>query len=231
MPEPALPRLYAAAFTLLVVHEIDSASWREWELFGLPVGLPLFLALHVPLVAAGRWGHGEVRSGSRTGAWAALAVAAAALAAPLIHGVFLAAGRPQFRTGASLAVLAGCLVGGIALAAVAVRALRPWPSPAVRPPSRSRSAAGPRLGAQGRGHPPARRQARPSPRERLIPPPGPVERAPAPRFPDASGRRGWATRRWRRDRRPPSDAGTHHRSPKVHTTLARGIRATPGSTV
>jgi hypothetical protein len=30
---------------LLITHEIDSAFWKEWNLFGLPGGVQEFLAL------------------------------------------------------------------------------------------------------------------------------------------------------------------------------------------
>lgn len=42
--------IYIINSTLLVVHEIDSAYWKEWDLFNLPGGITGFLILHVPLV-------------------------------------------------------------------------------------------------------------------------------------------------------------------------------------
>lgn len=43
-------RLYFINAILLILHEIDSAYWREWELFSLPGGTNGFLPLHVPLL-------------------------------------------------------------------------------------------------------------------------------------------------------------------------------------
>jgi hypothetical protein len=100
-----LRKLYLANATLLVVHEIDSAYWSEWELLHVPGGVTGFLALHVVLVPVVVWGYGEVLAGSRTGLWLSLAVAMAGVFALVVHGWFLLQGRPEFRTTASIAVL------------------------------------------------------------------------------------------------------------------------------
>ncbi|MFA9496698.1 MAG: DUF6713 family protein, partial [Candidatus Bathyarchaeota archaeon] len=46
-----LTLIYLINATLLIVHEIDSAYWEEWKLFGLPGGLQGFLLIHIPLIA------------------------------------------------------------------------------------------------------------------------------------------------------------------------------------
>ena len=42
--------LYLTNAVLLINHEIDSAYWKEWELFRLPGGIAGFLLLHSPLL-------------------------------------------------------------------------------------------------------------------------------------------------------------------------------------
>ena len=42
--------IYLINAILLINHEIDSAFWREWELFKLPGGTSGFLALHFPIL-------------------------------------------------------------------------------------------------------------------------------------------------------------------------------------
>ena len=42
--------IYLINATLLITHEIDSAYWREWEMFRLPGGVNAFLVIHLPLV-------------------------------------------------------------------------------------------------------------------------------------------------------------------------------------
>jgi len=46
----ALFWLYLINAVLLINHEIDSAYWKEWDLFKLPGGLAGFLLLHFPLL-------------------------------------------------------------------------------------------------------------------------------------------------------------------------------------
>lgn len=108
-------RRYLLCAVLLAVHEVDSGVWREWELFGLPGGPALFVALHVPLFLLLVWGYGQIVLGTHAGRRVALLVAVAALAAGAIHGALLGAGRPEFRTSGSLAVLAALAASGAVL--------------------------------------------------------------------------------------------------------------------
>jgi hypothetical protein len=41
---------YLVNATLLINHEIDSAYWREWELFHLPGAVTDFILIHLPVV-------------------------------------------------------------------------------------------------------------------------------------------------------------------------------------
>ncbi len=118
-----LRALYVANASLLVVHEIDSAYWREWDVFGLPGGEPGFLAAHVLLAGLVVWGYGRLVEGARAGLVLSFALAAAGLAAAAIHASLLLAGRPEFRTAASVAVLAAALALSAAQAPLAIRAL------------------------------------------------------------------------------------------------------------
>jgi uncharacterized protein DUF6713 len=124
VPNVPLARLYALTTALLVAHEIDSAYWKEWELFRLPGGLPGFLALHVPLVVAVLWGHAQVVRGRRAGAWASLVLAAAGAFAVALHGALLLAGDARFRAAASVAVLAAIAAASLAQGGVSIAALR-----------------------------------------------------------------------------------------------------------
>lgn len=42
--------LYLTNSVLLIVHEMDSVYWKEWDLFGLGGGVSGFLVLHFPLL-------------------------------------------------------------------------------------------------------------------------------------------------------------------------------------
>ena len=48
--------VYILNLTLLILHEVDSAYWQEWNLFNLGGGIDLFLALHFPLIAIALYG-------------------------------------------------------------------------------------------------------------------------------------------------------------------------------
>lgn len=117
--------LYALDLAILFAHEIDSAYWREWELFGLPGDVQGFALLHVPLLLFALWGYGALAEGRQGGRAASYFIGASGIAAALIHGYFLSRGHPSFRLPASLALLAGgvlCSVPLLALTALTARA-------------------------------------------------------------------------------------------------------------
>lgn len=102
--------LYLGNSVVLMTHEIDSAYWHEWELFGLPGGIQLFLTLHLFLLGVVLWGYRSVVLWTRGARNYSYLLACAGIFAVFIHGGFLAAGTPQFRSPASLALLFGTLV-------------------------------------------------------------------------------------------------------------------------
>jgi len=51
---------YILNATLLLLHEIESAYEKEWELLKLPGGITGFIVLHVPLVLAVLYGLLEI---------------------------------------------------------------------------------------------------------------------------------------------------------------------------
>ena len=54
--------LALANAALLAVHQIDSAFWHEWDMFGLPGGNQLNLILNIPLVGLVIHAYGRVAS-------------------------------------------------------------------------------------------------------------------------------------------------------------------------
>ncbi len=110
MTAPLLFWLYLVNLTLLVLHEMDSAYWKEWELFHLPGGPGGFLLLHLPLYLAGFYGLLLVYQGGLAGLIFSLVTGAAGLFAFGIHTCFLRQGHPQFSTPISRLILAALLV-------------------------------------------------------------------------------------------------------------------------
>ena len=117
--------LYMTNATLLLVHEMDSAYWHEWELFRLPGGIAGFLVIHLPLVMVVFWGLVRLDRRSPAGLLMTLVLAAAGIFAFGVHMYFIRKGRPEFRTPVSIGILAAALAaslssGGLALFLFAV---------------------------------------------------------------------------------------------------------------
>jgi hypothetical protein len=110
-----LEHLYVWTATLLLAHQIDSAYWHEWRLFGVPGGVQTFVLINVPLVLVFLYGLVQLVRFPRVGARFALALAAVGVAAFILHAWFLWQGHPEFRTPASLGILAGAFVLSIEL--------------------------------------------------------------------------------------------------------------------
>lgn len=102
--------LYFCNAVLLIIHEIDSAYWKEWELFHLPGGIAGFLILHFPLLAVILYGLIEVHHASRAGLIFSLILSLGGIFAFAIHAHFIRKGRPEFKTPVSLGILIAILV-------------------------------------------------------------------------------------------------------------------------
>jgi hypothetical protein len=108
--EELAEKLYMANAVVLITHEIDSAYWHEWELFRLPGGIQFFLVLHIVLIGLVLVGYRLVVLQERAAKLCSYLLASAGLLAVLLHGSFLIAGTPQFRSPVSIALLAATLV-------------------------------------------------------------------------------------------------------------------------
>jgi hypothetical protein len=117
--------LYVANAVLLITHEIDSAYWREWELFRLPGGIAGFLLLHIPLLFVVLWGLILVLRHSWWGLIVSLVLSFGGIFAFGIHFYFLKKGRPEFDTAISKSILMGTLAVSITQAAVTLHRLGP----------------------------------------------------------------------------------------------------------
>ena len=112
--------LYLINATLLLIHEIDSAYWKEWELFRLPGGITGFLIIHLPLVFLVLWGLVLLTRHSMTGVFFSLFLAGGGLFAYLVHSYFLRRGQPQFNTVLSRLILRATLAVSAVQAAVSI---------------------------------------------------------------------------------------------------------------
>lgn len=64
----ALTALYILNATLLLLHEIESAHEREWEILKLPGGITGFLIIHIPIIVFLFYGLTEIEKGTTLGA-------------------------------------------------------------------------------------------------------------------------------------------------------------------
>lgn len=108
--------IYLANAVFLINHEIDSAYWREWDLFKLKGGISLFLILHFPILFTVLYGLVEVSRMSSVGMVLSLILSAGGIFAFIIHTYFLKKGRPEFRAPVSIFILISTLVLSLAQA-------------------------------------------------------------------------------------------------------------------
>jgi hypothetical protein len=113
--------LYFCNAILLIIHEIDSAYWKEWELFHLPGGIAGFLVLHFPLLAVILYGLIEVRQLGRAGFIFSLILSLGGIIAFAIHTYFIRKGRTEFKTPVSLGILIAILIISVVQSIVTIR--------------------------------------------------------------------------------------------------------------
>lgn len=114
----ALFWIYLLNAVVLIVHEIDSAYWKEWELFRLPGGVNGFLLLHFPILTLVLYGLVLVREGSRAGLIFSAALAGGGIFAYGIHSWFIKRGREEFTSAISRLILYLTLVLSLVQAAL-----------------------------------------------------------------------------------------------------------------
>jgi len=116
--------LYLLNAAVLITHEIDSSYWREWELFGIPGGIQVFLVLNLLLVIVVLYGFQALAMGRSSWIIFSWLLVTGGLFAVVIHTYFLLKGSEAFRLPASLVLLLATLVLSLAQALALLRARR-----------------------------------------------------------------------------------------------------------
>jgi hypothetical protein len=116
--------IYLINLVVLILHEMDSVYWKEWDLFGLPGGAEGFLILHIPLLFAGIYGVVWISQHALAGWILSALLGAAGVAGFGLHAYFIRKGHREFTTPFSIGVLWGMLV--FSLTQVVVTILT-WP--------------------------------------------------------------------------------------------------------
>ena len=97
--------LYLTNTLVLIIHEIDSAYWKEWQLFHLPGGEAGFLLLHLPLLLPVLYGLVLIERDALAGLFLSLVLCCGGLFAFSIHTFFIRRGHPEFKTPVSQGIL------------------------------------------------------------------------------------------------------------------------------
>jgi hypothetical protein len=112
--------VYLVNAVLLILHEIDSAYWREWELFHLPGGATGFLLVHFPVLFLVLYGLVLVFQRATAGLTLSLILSLAGVFAFSIHVYFIRRGRDEFKSPISLSILVATLVVSLVQVAITV---------------------------------------------------------------------------------------------------------------
>lgn len=112
--------LYLINAILLINHEIDSAYWKEWQLFRLPGGISLFLVIHFPLLFIVLYGLVLVARQSYIGYYFSLFLCLAGIFAFAIHTYFLKKGHEEFNNPLSKMILISTLLISVAQSIVTI---------------------------------------------------------------------------------------------------------------
>jgi hypothetical protein len=101
--------LYLINAVLIINHEIDSAYWKEWELFKLPGDINGFLIIHFPVLFFILYGLILVYKQSFAGLIFSLLLCFGGIFAFTIHTYFIKKGRSEFNKPMSKFILLAML--------------------------------------------------------------------------------------------------------------------------
>ena len=116
--------LYLLNATVLITHQVDAAYWHEWQLFGIPGGIQLFLLFTLVTVIVILLGQQTIGRQQRKGIFFSWLLIASGLVAFVAHSYFLLQGDEAFTLPFSLALLVATLLLSLAQGIVTLRVRR-----------------------------------------------------------------------------------------------------------
>jgi len=108
-----MERSYLMTMTALIIHQIDAAYWKEWEMFFIPRGIQGFLVFNIIVVPIILWGYRHVVLSTDKAIIYSVICIMLGLLTFCIHSVFFIVGFEQFNLPLSLLVLLICLFSSI----------------------------------------------------------------------------------------------------------------------
>jgi hypothetical protein len=106
----ALFWIYLVNAIFLINHEIESAYWKEWELFKMKGGITGFLVIHFPLLLVILVGLGYLYEITIVGLILSFLLSAGGIFAFSIHTYFIRKGKEEFTLPISYILLYGTLL-------------------------------------------------------------------------------------------------------------------------
>jgi hypothetical protein len=108
-----LEQSYLMTMSLLVLHQIDAAYWKEWEMFYLPGGIQVFLLFNILIIPVIFIGYKNIIIKSSTATTYSYLCGGLGIITFLIHLGFSLFGATQFHLPLSVAIIILCLIFGI----------------------------------------------------------------------------------------------------------------------
>ena len=114
-----LTLIYIINAALLLLHEIESAYVKEWEILKLPGKITVFLLLHIPIILVLFWGAIEIEKQTTTGNVIALIAGIGGLLPFFVHKL-LVKRKGYFESALSNIIIYLNVIAGIATIVIAV---------------------------------------------------------------------------------------------------------------
>ena len=113
---------YILNATLLLLHEIESAYEKEWELLHLPGKITGFLLLHIPIIILVFYGLIEIEKASTTGLVFGIILGITGVIPAIVHKIFFKTPN-QFNLPVSNTIIYLNVLSGISLLFLSIRLL------------------------------------------------------------------------------------------------------------
>ena len=114
--------VYILNATLLLLHEIESAYEKEWELFNLPGKITGFLLLHIPIIFLVLYGLIEIERTSTIGLIFGIILGIVGVIPAIVHKIFIKT-PDQFNLPISNTIIYLNILSGISLLFLSIRLL------------------------------------------------------------------------------------------------------------
>ena len=112
--------LYIINATLLLLHEIESAYEKEWELLKIPGKVTGFLLLHIPIIILIFYGLIEIERNSTIGSIFGIILGIGGVIPSIVHMIFFKT-PDQFNLPISKAIIYLNILSGISLLFLSIR--------------------------------------------------------------------------------------------------------------